>query len=94
MSPVVQELPHATIACVPVLNWCRDNALAERAAVSIAASMSFLVIGLAPLDKASIPATTPKQIVTPGAALRATLARKKFRVGPFWNSSSPVVKLT
>ncbi|HEY2117007.1 MAG TPA: hypothetical protein VGJ51_18055 [Candidatus Angelobacter sp.] len=44
MSPVVQKLPHATIACVPVLNWWRDNALAERAAVSIAASISFLAI--------------------------------------------------
>jgi hypothetical protein len=44
MSPVVQELPHATTACVPVLNWCRDNALAERAAASIAVSISFLTI--------------------------------------------------
>lgn len=44
VSPMVQKLPHATIACVPVFNWCRDNALAERAAASIAMSISFLAI--------------------------------------------------
>jgi hypothetical protein len=49
MSPVMQELPQALIAFVPVRNWRRESALAERAAVSIAASISFLVI-LAPLE--------------------------------------------
>jgi hypothetical protein len=44
MSPVVQKLPQATIAWVPVFNWCRDNALAERAAASIAVSISFFAI--------------------------------------------------
>jgi hypothetical protein len=44
MSPLVHGLPHATTACVPVLSWWRDNAPAERAAVSIAANTSFFAM--------------------------------------------------
>ncbi len=44
MSPVMHELPHALIASVPVRNWRRESALAERAAVSIAASISFFAM--------------------------------------------------
>jgi hypothetical protein len=44
MSPVMHELPHALIAFVPVRNWRRESALAERAAVNIAASISFFAM--------------------------------------------------
>jgi hypothetical protein len=43
-SPLVQGLPHATTACVTVLNWWRDNAPAESAAVSMDANTSFFTI--------------------------------------------------
>src|SRR5580765_3167960 len=44
MSELVQVLPHATTACVPVLNWWIDNAPTERAPVSIAVSNIFLTM--------------------------------------------------
>jgi hypothetical protein len=44
MSPVVQELPHALIAYVPVRNWRRDIALAERTPINIVANKILLVI--------------------------------------------------
>jgi hypothetical protein len=43
-SPLVHGLPHATTACVTVLNWWRDNAPAESVAVNIAANIRFLAI--------------------------------------------------
>jgi hypothetical protein len=48
MSPVVQELPHALIAFVPVRNWRTDIALAERTPINIATNKSLLAIVRSP----------------------------------------------
>jgi hypothetical protein len=48
MSPVVQELPHALTAYVPVRNWRRDIALAERTPINIVANKILLVIVRSP----------------------------------------------
>jgi hypothetical protein len=41
MSPVMHELPQALIAYVPVRNWRRDIALAERTPINIVATKLF-----------------------------------------------------
>jgi hypothetical protein len=48
MSPVVQELPHALIAFVPVRNWRTDIALAERTPINIVTNKSLLAIVRSP----------------------------------------------
>jgi hypothetical protein len=48
MSPVVQELPQALIAFVPVRNWRRDIALAERTPINMVANKILLVIVRSP----------------------------------------------
>jgi hypothetical protein len=56
MSPVVQELPHALIAFVPVRNWCMDIALAERTPINMVANKTLLAIVRSPLlDQFSLP---------------------------------------
>jgi hypothetical protein len=48
MSPVVQELPQALIAFVPVRNWRSDIALAERTPINIVANKILLAIVRSP----------------------------------------------
>jgi hypothetical protein len=48
MSPVVQELPQALIAFVPVRNWRTDIALAERTPINMVANKILLVIVRSP----------------------------------------------
>lgn len=56
MSPVVHELPHALTAYVPVRNWRRDIALAERTPINIVANKILLAIVRSPfLDQFSLP---------------------------------------
>ena len=56
MSPVMHELPHALIACVPVRNWCSDIALAERTPINIVANKTLLAIVRSPFfDQFSLP---------------------------------------
>jgi len=44
MSPVMQELPQALIAFVPVLSWRTDSALAERTPMSMVANKIFFTM--------------------------------------------------
>jgi len=44
MSPVVQELPHALTAFVPVRSWRMDIALAERTPKNMVANKTFFAI--------------------------------------------------
>lgn len=44
MSPVVQGLPQATTACVPVRNWRTESPLAERTAINMVANKIFFII--------------------------------------------------
>jgi hypothetical protein len=48
MSPVMHELPHALIASVPVRNWRRDIALAERTPINMVANKTLLAIVRSP----------------------------------------------
>jgi len=48
MSPFMHKLPHALIACVPLRNWCRESALAERAPINIVANKILLGIVRSP----------------------------------------------
>lgn len=54
MSPAMQELPHALMAWVPVRNWRRESALAERAPRNIMAIKTCLIIIVLLLDKFSL----------------------------------------
>lgn len=49
MSPVVQGLPHALTAFVPVRNWRTDIALAERTPKNMVANKIFLTIVCSPI---------------------------------------------
>jgi hypothetical protein len=101
MSPVVHGLPHATTACVPVLNWRTDNAPAERAAVSIAVSNIFLAMCVLLSGKKlkfvfaiNCARLLPGPIVPPNQPTRTYFNLSRAAAGPFWNAAlSGTVKL-
>src|SRR5262249_56716215 len=79
-SPIVQGLPQARTACVPLPSWFTDRALAERAAARVIANNIFLTMDF-PF------ARTTRHCGSGGRAggdLRAQIVMLKIKVEPIF----------